>query len=141
MEGTKIGQINGLSVINLGDYSFGKPSRITASVYPGTKGVINIEREIELSGPIHSKGVLTLTSYIFHKYSSHFPLQLSCTLTFEQGYEFVEGDSASCAELLAILSAISKIPIRQDLALTGSIDQFGNLQPVGGIKEKIEGFF
>ncbi|MFN3505626.1 MAG: AAA family ATPase [Caldimicrobium sp.] len=141
VEGTKIGQINGLSVISLGDYSFGKPSRITASVYPGSKGVINIEREIEMSGPIHSKGVLTLSSYIFNKYSSDFPLQLSCTLTFEQAYEFVEGDSASCAELLAILSAISKIPLRQDLALTGSIDQFGNLQPVGGIKEKIEGFY
>ncbi|MFN4132218.1 MAG: Lon protease family protein, partial [Caldimicrobium sp.] len=139
--GTRIGQINGLSVITLGDYSFGKPSRITASVYPGTKGVINIEREIEMSGPIHSKGVLTLSSYIFHKYSSHFPIQLSCTLTFEQAYEFVEGDSASCAELLAILSAISQIPLRQDLAITGSIDQFGNLQPVGGIKEKVEGFY
>ncbi|MFN3406532.1 MAG: AAA family ATPase [Caldimicrobium sp.] len=141
VEGSRIGQINGLSVISLGDYSFGKPSRITASVYPGSKGVINIEREIEMSGPIHSKGVLTLSSYIFNKYSSDFPLQLSCTLTFEQAYEFVEGDSASCAELLAILSAIAQIPIRQDLALTGSIDQFGNLQPVGGIKEKIEGFY
>ncbi|MFN4196909.1 MAG: Lon protease family protein, partial [Caldimicrobium sp.] len=141
VEKTKIGQINGLSVINLGDYSFGKPSRITASVYPGSKGVINIEREIEMSGPIHSKGVLTLSSYIFNKYSSDFPLQLSCTLTFEQAYEFIEGDSASCAELLAILSAIAKVPLRQDLALTGSIDQFGNLQPVGGIKEKIEGFY
>lgn len=139
--GTRIGQVNGLSVITLGDYSFGKPSRITASVYPGSKGVINIEREIEMSGPIHSKGVLTLSSYIFHKYSSDFPLQLSCTLTFEQAYEFVEGDSASCAELLAILSAISQVPLRQDLAITGSIDQFGNLQPVGGIKEKVEGFY
>ncbi len=141
IEGSQIGQINALSVISVGDYSFGKPSRITASVYPGSKGVINIEREIEMSGPIHSKGVLTLTSYIFHKYSSDFPLQLSCTLTFEQSYELVEGDSASCAELLTILSAISQIPLRQDLAITGSIDQFGNLQPVGGIKEKIEGFY
>ncbi|MGC9017197.1 MAG: Lon protease family protein [Caldimicrobium sp.] len=141
VEGKRVGQINGLSVINLGDYSFGKPSRITASVYPGSKGVINIEREIDMSGPIHTKGVLTLSSYIFHKYSSDFPLQLSCTLTFEQAYEPVEGDSASCAELLAILSAISQIPLRQDIAITGSIDQFGNIQPVGGIKEKVEGFY
>lgn len=141
IEGKKVGQINGLSVINLGNYSFGKPSRITASVYPGSKGVINIEREIDMSGPIHTKGVLTLSSYIFYKYSSNFPLQLSCTLTFEQAYEPVEGDSASCAELLAILSAISEIPLRQDIAITGSIDQFGNVQPVGGIKEKIEGFY
>lgn len=141
IEGKKVGQINGLSVISLGDYAFGKPSRITASVYPGSKGVINIEREIDMSGPIHTKGVLTLSSYIFHKYSSDFPIQLSCTLTFEQAYEPVEGDSASCAELLAILSAISQIPLRQDIAITGSIDQFGNIQPVGGIKEKIEGFY
>ncbi len=141
VDGKRVGQINGLSVISLGDYAFGKPSRITASVYPGSKGVINIEREIDMSGPIHTKGVLTLSSYIFHKYSSDFPLQLSCTLTFEQAYEPVEGDSASCAELLAILSAISGIPLRQDIAITGSIDQFGNIQPVGGIKEKIEGFY
>lgn len=141
VEGKRIGQINGLSVISLGDYAFGRPSRITASVYPGSKGVINIEREIEMSGPIHTKGVLTLSSYIFHKYGEDFPLQLSCTLTFEQAYEPVEGDSASCAELIAILSAIAQVPIRQDLALTGSIDQFGNLQPVGGIKEKVEGFY
>jgi predicted ATP-dependent protease len=141
VEGKKIGQINGLSVISLGDYAFGRPSRITASVYPGSKGVINIEREIEMSGPIHTKGVLTLSSYIFHRYGEDFPLQLSCTLTFEQAYEPVEGDSASCAELIAILSAIAQIPLRQDIAVTGSIDQFGNLQPVGGIKEKVEGFY
>ncbi|PMP96040.1 MAG: peptidase S16, partial [Thermodesulfobacterium geofontis] len=140
-EGKKAGQINGLSVYVLGDYSFGKPSRITANVFPGTKGIINIEREIDMSGPIHSKGVLILSSYLYNKYSSDFPLQLSCTLTFEQAYEPVEGDSASAAELIAILSAISKIPIRQDIAVTGSIDQFGNVQPVGGIKEKIEGFY
>ncbi|MCS7200136.1 MAG: AAA family ATPase [Caldimicrobium sp.] len=141
VEGKRVGQVNGLSVIDLGDYSFGKPSRITASVYPGSKGVINIEREIEMSGPIHSKGVLTLTSYLFHKYSEKFPIQLSCTITFEQAYEPVEGDSASCAELIAILSAIAQVPINQALAITGSIDQFGNVQPVGGIKEKVEGFY
>ena len=141
IEGKKTGQINGLSVYVLGDHSFGKPSRITANVFPGTKGVVNIEREIDMSGPIHSKGVLILSSYLYNKYSTDFPLQLSCTLTFEQAYEPVEGDSASAAELMAILSAISKIPIRQDIAVTGSIDQFGNIQPVGGIKEKIEGFY
>lgn len=141
IEGKKVGQINGLSVFPLGDYSFGKPSRITANVFPGTKGVINIEREIEMSGPIHSKGVLILSSYLYNKYSTDFPLQLSCTLTFEQSYELVEGDSASAAELMAILSSVAKIPIRQDIAITGSIDQFGNIQPVGGIKEKIEGFY
>jgi len=141
VEGSKIGQINGLSVLSLGDYSFGKPSRITATVYPGSKGIVHIEREIELSGPIHSKGVYILSSYLFHNYSGEFPLQLSANLTFEQGYEFVEGDSASAAELLALLSAIAKVPLRQDLAITGSIDQFGNIQPVGGIKEKVEGFF
>lgn len=141
IEGKKPGQINGLSVYMLGDHSFGKPSRITANVFPGSKGIINIEREIDMSGPIHSKGVLILSSYLYNKYSSDFTLQLSCTLTFEQAYEPVEGDSASAAELMAILSAISKIPIRQDIAVTGSIDQFGNIQPVGGIKEKIEGFY
>ncbi len=141
IKGKKIGQINGLSVLFIGDYSFGKPSRITANVFPGSKGVVNIEREINMSGPIHSKGVFILSSYLYNKYSTDFPLQLSCTLTFEQGYELVEGDSASAAELMAILSAISKIPLKQDIAVTGSIDQFGNVQPVGGIKEKIEGFY
>lgn len=141
VEGEKVGQVNGLSVYMLGDYSFGRPSRITANVFPGSRGVVNIEREIEMSGPIHSKGVFILSSYFYHRYSTNFPLQFSCTLTFEQAYEPVEGDSASAAELMAILSAVSKIPIKQNLALTGSIDQFGNIQPVGGIKEKIEGFY
>ena len=140
-EGEKIGQINGLSVYDLGDYSFGKPSRITANVFPGSKGIVNIEKEIDMSGPIHSKGVLILSSYLYNKYSSDFPLQLSCTITFEQAYEPVEGDSASAAELIAILSAISKVPVKQYIAVTGSVDQFGNIQPVGGIKEKIEGFY
>ncbi|WP_038056090.1 Lon protease family protein [Thermodesulfobacterium hydrogeniphilum] len=141
VEGKKVGQINGLSVYILGDYNFGKPSRITANVFPGSRGVVNIEREIDMSGPIHSKGVLIFSSYFYNKYSSTFPIQFSCTLTFEQAYEPVEGDSASAAELMVILSAVSKIPIRQDIAITGSIDQFGNIQPVGGIKEKIEGFY
>ncbi len=141
IQGKKVGQINGLSVIHLGDHTFGKPSRITATVFPGSRGVINIEKEIDLSGPIHSKGVYILSSYLFHKYSGDFPLQLSATITFEQGYDYVEGDSASAAELICLLSVIAKVPIRQDLAITGSIDQFGNIQPVGGINEKIKGFF
>ncbi len=139
--GKEVGQINGLSVYFMGDYAFGRPTRITAQVFPGSKGVINIEREVDLSGPIHSKGVLILSSYLYHRYGKDFPVQLSCTLTFEQSYEPVEGDSASAAELAVILSAISKIPLKQGIAITGSIDQFGNLQPVGGVKEKVEGFF
>jgi len=141
IEGKKIGQVNGLSVYELGDFSFGKPTRITATAYIGEKGIINIEREIELSGPIHSKGVLILSGYIGKKYGRDIPLALNCSITFEQSYSEVEGDSASAAELLAVLSAISEIKIRQDIAITGSIDQHGNIQPVGGIKEKIEGFF
>ena len=136
-----IGQVNGLSVIELGDISFGKPSRISAIVQPGEKGVINIEREVELSGPIHSKGVLILSGYLGWKYGSKQPIHISCTITFEQGYDEVEGDSASCAELICILSSIAQVPIRQDIAITGSIDQHGNLQPVGGIREKVEGFY
>ncbi len=141
IDGKRVGQINGLSVYDLGDYSFGKPSRITANVFPGSKGIVNIEREIDMSGPIHSKGVLILSSYLYNKYSSEFPVQLSCTITFEQAYEPVEGDSASAGELMVILSAISRVPVKQFIAITGSVDQFGNIQPVGGIKEKIEGFY
>ncbi|MDW8066638.1 MAG: AAA family ATPase [Aquificaceae bacterium] len=141
IEGEEVGQINGLSVVDLGDYSFGKPSRITASVYAGDKGVINIEREVELSGPIHSKGVLILSGYLGRKYGRDLPLHLSCTLTFEQSYDEVEGDSASVAELLSILSAISEVPLKQYIAITGSVDQMGNVQPVGGVKEKVEGFY
>ncbi|MEJ5173563.1 MAG: AAA family ATPase [Hydrogenothermaceae bacterium] len=141
IEGKKIGQINGLSVYSIADLQFGKPSRITASAYIGEKGIINIEREVELSGPFHSKGVLILTGFIGRKYGSDFPLTLSCSIAFEQSYGEVEGDSASAAEALAILSEIGEVPVRQDIAVTGSIDQHGNVQPVGGIKEKVEGFF
>lgn len=140
-DGKKIGQINGLSVYSIGNISFGKPSRITASAYIGEKGIINIEREVELSGQIHDKGVLILTGFIGKKYGSEFPLTLSCSITFEQSYGEIEGDSASAAEAVAILSEIGEIPLRQDIAITGSIDQHGNIQPVGGIKEKVEGFF
>jgi len=141
VDGKRVGQVNGLSVYELGDISFGKPTRITASVYLGDKGVVSIEREVALSGPIHSKAVLTLSGYLNGKYGKDMPLHPSCTITFEQSYEEVEGDSASVAELLAILSALSVVEIRQDIAVTGSVDQFGNVQPVGGIKEKVEGFY
>ncbi|MFN7065893.1 MAG: AAA family ATPase [Aquificaceae bacterium] len=141
IDGEEIGQINGLSVIDLGDYSFGKPTRITASIYMGDKGIVNIEKEVELSGPIHSKGVLILSGYIGRKYGKETPLHLTCTLTFEQSYDEVEGDSASTAELLAILSAIAEVPLKQYIAVTGSVDQLGNVQPVGSIREKVEGFY
>ena len=140
-DGEKVGQVNGLAVYNLGDYSFGKPTRITAVASIGEKGIINIEREADLSGPIYNKGVLILSGYISGKYGKEIPLSLSCSVAFEQSYGEVEGDSASLAELLAILSAISDVKLRQDIAVTGSIDQHGNVQPVGGIKEKIEGFY
>ncbi|WP_457625396.1 Lon protease family protein [Persephonella sp.] len=141
VEGKKVAQVNGLSVIELGDFSFGKPSRITAASYIGEKGIINIEREVELSGPIHSKGVMILSGYVGQKYGKDTPLALSCSIAFEQSYGEVEGDSASAAELIAVLSSIGEIPVRQDISITGSIDQLGNIQPVGGIKEKIEGFY
>jgi len=141
LRGSAVGQINGLSVIDLGDISFGKPSRISAVVYMGEKGIVNIEREVELSGPIHSKGVLILTSYLGWKYGSKVPLHISGSITFEQGYDEVEGDSASVAELVCLLSSIAQVSLRQDIAVTGSVDQHGNVQPVGGIKEKVEGFY
>lgn len=141
VEGEKVGQINGLSVLNFGDYMFGKPSRITANTYIGKGGVVNIEREIELSGPIHSKGVLTLAGYLGEKYAQKGPLSLAASLTFEQAYEGVDGDSASSTELYAILSSLAEIPIKQSIAVTGSVNQKGEIQPVGGVTQKIEGFF
>jgi lon-related putative ATP-dependent protease len=140
-EGEAIGQVNGLSVLQLGDYAFGKPSRVTARTYMGRGNVVNIEREVELSGPIHSKGVLILGGYLGGQYGTHTPLTLSASLVFEQSYEEVEGDSASSAELYALLSSLSGFPLRQDLAVTGSVDQRGRIQPVGGVTQKIEGFF
>ncbi|MFN4319853.1 MAG: AAA family ATPase [Aquificaceae bacterium] len=136
IEGEEVGQINGLSVIELGDYSFGKPTRITSSIYVGDKGIINIEREVELSGPIHSKGVLILSGYIGRKYGRDMPLHLSCTLTFEQSYDEVEGDSASMAELLAILSAIAHAPLKQYIAVTGSNRPAGQCTACGRHKGK-----
>ncbi|HOA82988.1 MAG TPA: ATP-binding protein [Thermodesulfovibrio thiophilus] len=137
----KIGQINGLAVIDLGDYSFGKPSRITARTYLGKAGIVNIEREIKMSGRIHEKAVMILSSYLWSKYAIKKPISLSASLTFEQLYEMIEGDSATCAELYAILSSIADVPLKQSFAVTGSMDQRGEVQPVGGINEKIEGFF
>lgn len=139
--GRQIGQINGLTVMDMGDYSFGKPARITASTYIGESGIVNVEREVELSGTSHSKGVLILSGYIGQKYAQDFPLSLSASLCFEQLYGGVDGDSASSAELYAILSSLSDVPIKQYIAVTGSVNQKGEIQPVGGVTYKIEGFF
>ncbi len=139
--GEKAGQINGLAVLDLGDYSFGKPSRITARTYVGKAGVVNIERETKMSGKIHEKAILIITNYIGSRYATKKPISLSASITFEQLYDMVEGDSASCAELYALLSSIANIPLKQGIAVTGSMDQNGDVQPVGGINEKIEGFF
>jgi predicted ATP-dependent protease len=140
-EGEVVGQINGLTVVQLGDYAFGLPNRITARVYVGEAGVVQIEREVQLSGPIHDKGVLILRGYLGSAYALDFPLSLTASLTFEQNYGGIEGDSASSTELYALLSALSGYPIRQELAVTGSVDQRGMVQPVGGATVKIEGFF
>lgn len=139
--GSVVGQVNGLSVISLGDHAFGRPSRITATHRLGDGEVIDIEREVEMAGPIHSKGVLILAGYLGAKYASDRPLSLSARLVFEQSYSGVEGDSASSAELFALLSSLSGVPIQQRLAVTGSVNQRGQIQAVGGINEKIEGFF
>jgi lon-related putative ATP-dependent protease len=141
IDGAKVGQMNALSVYLLGDYEFGRPNRVTAVAYPGRTGVIDIERQAKLGGAIHTKGVLILSSLLNARYGRSQPLSLSASLTFEQSYDEVEGDSASAAELYAVLSSLAEIPLRQDRAVTGSINQLGQIQPVGGINEKIEGFF
>ena len=140
-EGEAVGQINGLAVLQLGGFAFGKPSRITAGVRIGKGEVIDIEREVEMSGPLHSKGVLILTSYLQARYAAEQPLSLSASLVFEQSYSGVDGDSASSTELYALLSAIAQTPIKQSLAVTGSVNQWGQVQAIGGVNEKIEGFF
>jgi len=140
-QGEKAGQVNGLAVLDLGDYSFGKPSRITAKTYAGKAGVVNIERETKMSGKIHEKAILILSNYLGSTYATKKPISLSASLTFEQLYEMIEGDSATCAELYALLSSIANVPLKQSIAVTGSMDQNGDVQPVGGINEKIEGFF
>jgi lon-related putative ATP-dependent protease len=140
-DGRVVGQVNGLSVYNLGDYMFGKPSRITAKTSLGKAGIINIEREAEMSGPIHNKGVYILAGYLRGKYAQDKPITMSASLCFEQSYSGVEGDSASSTEIYALLSSISGLPLRQDIAVTGSVNQKGEIQPIGGVNEKIEGFF
>ncbi len=139
--GSKIAQVNGLSVLSQGDYSVGSPARITATARLGKGKVDDIERESKLGGEIHSKGVLILSAYLADKYAAERPLSLAASLVFEQSYGGVDGDSASCAELCVLLSAIAKIPLAQNLAVTGSMNQFGEVQPIGGVNEKIEGFF
>jgi lon-related putative ATP-dependent protease len=141
VSGSVVGQVNGLSVYDLGDFSFGKPSRITSRAYLGKAGVVDIEREAKLSGRIYNKGVLILSHYLGGTYAQDKVLSLSASLAFEQSYADIEGDSASTAELVALLSAIAGAPVRQDLAITGSINQKGEVQPIGGANEKIEGFF
>ena len=141
VDGEATGQVNGLSVVPLGDYMFGKPSRITARISPGREGVVDIQRETKLGGPIHSKGVLILAGYLAGKYAIDRPLTLSASIAFEQLYEGVEGDSASSTELYALLSSLSGYPLRQGLAVTGSVNQYGRVQAIGGVNEKIEGFF
>jgi predicted ATP-dependent protease len=140
-EGSRTGQINGLSVIQLGAFAFGRPSRITARVRLGSGRVTDIEREAKLGGPLHSKGVMILWGFLAGRYALEVPLALAATLVFEQSYGGVDGDSASSAELYALLSALSEVPIKQSLAVTGSVNQWGEVQAIGGVNEKIEGFF
>ncbi len=139
--GQRVGQVNGLSVIDLGNFAFGRPSRITATARLGKGEVVDIEREVELGGAIHSKGVLILSSFLASRYAQRHPLSVSASLVFEQSYGMVEGDSASVAELCGLLSALADVPIKQSLAVTGSVNQHGQVQPIGGVNEKIEGFF
>lgn len=140
-DGHAIGQINGLTVLSSGDHTFGQPSRLTARIYMGEKGVVHIERETGVSGTVHSKGVMILAGYLGGQYAGEVPLGLSATLTFEQLYGGVDGDSASSTELYALLSALTEVPIDQGVAVTGSVDQHGNIQPVGGVMYKVEGWF
>jgi lon-related putative ATP-dependent protease len=139
--GETVGQVNGLSVLKLGGYSFGRPSRITARVRLGSGSVVDIEKEVALGGPLHSKGVLILSGFLGQRFASERPLSLAASLVFEQSYSGVDGDSASCAELVALLSALAEVPVRQGRAITGSVDQHGCVQAIGGVNEKIEGFF
>lgn len=141
LDKSKVGQINGISVLDLGDIRFGRPNKITASIASGKVGLIDIEREAKLAGPIHTKGILILQGYLLEKYGQDKALSLFASLVFEQSYSEIEGDSASCAELFALLSSLAQLPIKQGIAVTGSINQKGELQPVGAINQKIEGFY
>jgi predicted ATP-dependent protease len=140
-EGARVAQVNGLAVIDVGDYDFGRPSRVTARVSVGRGTVQSIEREIELSGPIHSKGFLILTGYLQAQYAQDWPLSLGATITFEQSYGGIDGDSASTTELYALLSALSGLPLNQGIAVTGAVNQHGEVQAVGGVTRKVEGFY
>jgi predicted ATP-dependent protease len=133
--------VNGIAILDLGDHVFGRPSRVSARVSLGRGRIESIEREIELSGPIHSKGFLILSGYLAATYAQEWPLPVSATLTFEQSYDEIEGDSASSTELYALLSALSGLPLRQGIAVTGSVDQHGSVQAVGGVTHKVEGFY
>jgi len=140
-KGSKVGQINGLAVLDLGDYAFAKPTRITATTYMGRAGIVNIEKEAEMSGSIHDKGVQVIIGYLGNVFAQEFPLSLSCRVGFEQNYSGIDGDSASSTELYAILSSLGELPIKQEIAVTGSINQFGEIQPIGGVSYKVEGFY
>jgi len=140
-DGGAVGKVNGLTVLEIGDTAFGTPARISATVYPGSNGVIDIEREVELGKAIHSKGVMLLTGYLGAKYAQNFALTLSANIAMEQSYGLIDGDSASLAEVCALISAICNVPIHQSLAVTGSINQHGQVQAIGGVNEKIEGYF
>jgi len=141
VKGSAVGQTNALSVLSVGDHTFGRPCRVTAAVNAGQGGILDIERQAKLGGPLHTKGVLIMGGFLGERYGQAQPLSLSASLAFEQSYDEIEGDSASAAELFALLSAIAQIPIRQDLAVTGSVNQHGQIQAVGGVNEKIESFF
>jgi len=141
LAGRSVGQINGLAVLDVGGYAFGRPSRVTASVALGQSGVINIEREARLSGSTYDKGLMILSGFLRHRFGQERPIAMTASLAFEQSYSGIDGDSASSTELYGLLSALSGVPLRQDLAVTGSVDQYGNVQAIGGANEKIEGFF
>ncbi|MBE0616556.1 MAG: ATP-dependent protease, partial [Proteobacteria bacterium] len=141
VEGSAVGQVNGLAVLAMGEYAFGRPSRVTASLGLGSGGILNIERESRLSGSTHDKGVLILSGYLRNTFGRTRPLSFSASLAFEQSYSGIDGDSASSTELYAILSQLGDLPLRQDIAVTGSVNQVGEIQAIGGVNEKIEGFF
>jgi predicted ATP-dependent protease len=141
LDGARAAQINGLAVLDVGGYSFGRPSRVTASVGLGQAGLINIEREARLSGSTHDKGLMILAGFMRERFGQERPLTMSASICFEQSYSGIDGDSASSTELYALLSALSGVPLRQDLAVTGSVDQHGRVQAIGGVNDKIEGFF
>ena len=140
-DGASVGQINGLAVLDVGGYSFGRPSRVTVTVAMGQAGVINIEREARLSGSTHDKGIMILSGFMRSRFGQSNAIAMSASICFEQSYSGIDGDSASSTELYALLSALSGVPIRQDLAVTGSVDQFGTVQAIGGVNDKIEGFY